>query len=77
MTKQETLATVREAFEKVKATHAGWPINEPADEAFRLQVTSLGVEGLIGAANTGLPDSEERRELVEEMAQWLQEVATP
>lgn len=77
MPKQETIASVREGFEKVKATYEGWAVDTPDDEAFRLQVTSLGVEGIIGAANTELPDSEERRALVAEMAQWLQEVATP
>lgn len=71
MPKQETLATVREAFAKVKAAHEDWPVDGPSDEAFRLQVTSIGMVGIIGAANTELPDSEERRALVEEMAQWL------
>lgn len=72
--KPETVATVRESFEKVKTTHAAWPIESPLDEAYRFEVTSLGVQGIIGAANAELPDSEERRRLVEEMAQWLKEV---
>lgn len=69
MTKrQETLASVRESFEKVKAAHEDWP---GGDEEFRMQVTGLGVAGLIGAANTELPESDERAVLVEEMATWL------
>lgn len=66
--KTETLASVREAFEQVKTVHADWP---GGDEEFRMQVTSLGVAGLIGAANTQLPGSDERAALVEEMATWL------
>jgi hypothetical protein len=66
--KTETVASVREAFEKIKAAHEDWP---GGDEEFRMEVTSVGVAGLIGAANTGLPESDERAALIEEMAQWL------
>lgn len=69
MTKRpETLASVRESFEQVKAAHENWP---GGDEEFRMQVTSLGVASLIGAANAQLPESGERAALVEEMATWL------